>query len=485
MTPAEVARRLERSAAAKLLRSEQAGYVLALAGTTFRDTGRVEVGESEVVEGIAAMVEREGRARGLEAEDIAKRWIAAWCDDDHRWLRRHWARGGDERLVQLRPEVERALRWVDELGPREFVGTESRFEQIVGLLRQLAGNTEADPEARIRELEAEQAKLQDEIDRIRRSGEVGVYSEVQVRERLQGVRDGVGSLLGDFREVEERFRDIGREVQDRRLEGMLAKGGIVGELLDAGDELRSSPQGQSFEAFHRLLLAPEGQDELLRLCAKVALLPEVERDSDQKRLLHELLDRFLVAADRIEGGVRSMAVQIRRVLDERRVGEDRRARELVDEIRRLALGMRGIPFRGAGAHEIPGEPELGLPLERPLWQPSVPVRFDVLNVELAQVDVHESVDRLFHRVPIDLGELDEALDAFLAERRGCNLGEMLAHRPVEQGLAELVGWTKLCARRGDARRREDVDGDIVEVRDRIAGTWKRVHIPRWEIGEGM
>jgi hypothetical protein len=480
VNPIDLSRRMSRSAALKLLRSEHAPFVLALADEAFRQKGRSEVGEAEILERLAASIESHTAATGDEAEDQARRWLALWCDDDHRWMRRSWMKNRDERAVQLRPDTERSLRWMQELDPREFVGTESRFEQIVALLRQLAERTTADPEARIRELEENRDRIQAQIDRIRRTGEVEVYTEVQVKERLQGVRDGAGSLLGDFREVEERFREIGREVQERRLEGLLTKGGIVGDLLDADAELRSSPQGQSFESFHRLLLAPGGQDELLRLVDKVVRLPEMAGEFEQVRLLRELLDRFLASAERIEGAVRSMAGQIRRVLDERRVGEDRRARELVDEIRRMALSLRGRPFPGHDAHVVQLGIGTDLPLERPLWEPTAPVRFDGGIVDLAHVDVDARVDQLFQRVPVDLVELEEALSLHLEASGPSTLGAVLAAHPVRQGLPELVGWLKVCAARPDLERSDDTE--IVEMRDRLAGTCLRVRIPRWRLG---
>jgi hypothetical protein len=471
---------MARSAALKLVRSDHAAFVVALADEAFHATARSEVGEDETVERLAALVEGHSAIGSDEAEDQARRWLALWCDDDHRWMRRSWAKNRDERTVQLRPDTERVLRWMRELDPREFVGTESRFEQIVALLRQLAERTTAAPQARIRELEDNRDRIQAEIDRIRQTGEVETYTEVQVRERLQGVRDGAGSLLGDFREVEERFREIGRQVQERRLEGILAKGWIVGDLLDADDELRSSPQGQSFDSFHRLLLAPDGQDELLRLVEKVARLPELEGEIDMVRLLRDLLDRFLSSAEQVEGAVRSMAGQIRRVLDERRAGEDRRARELVDEIRRIALSMRGRPFPGLGAHVADLGVEADLPLERPLWEPTAPVRFGTETIDLARVDVDRRVDQLFLRVPVDLAELKDALSRHLEAWGPSTLGAVLAERPIRQGLAELVGWIKVCAERPDLEREDGFE--TVEARDHQARTTALVRIPRWRLG---
>ena len=471
-----LARLLSRSAALKLLRSEQAPHLLALAHRLFRVTGQAEVPESLVQEQLAAQLEREG---AVDPDMAARRWISAWCDDDHRWMRRVWVREGNEPAVLLRPDVERVLRWVDELRPREFVGTESRFEQIVGLLRQLAERTTEDPEVRIAELAHQRDRLQAEIDEIRATGRMDVFTEVQVRERLQGVRDGVASLLGDFREVEERFREIGREVQERRLEGALSKGGIVGELLEADQELRQSPQGQSFGAFHGLLLAPQGQDELLRLVDLVVQLPEVRPGSDEDRLFRGLLDRFLAAAERVEGGVRSMAGQIRRVLDERRVGEDMRSRELLDRIRQMALGLREREAPEGTFHEVDGPASLGLALERPLWEPAVPVRFDNAVVDVAVPDVGERMDALFQRIPVDLSRLRAQLDGVVSQRGPCLLSQVLEAHPVELGMAELVGWLKAAAGRPGTVR--ETGRDEIEVRDRLLGTATRVRIPRWRM----
>ena len=74
--------------------------------------------------------------------------------------------GTDEPHIDATPAVEKALQWVGSLKEREFVGTESRLNTIVDLLRQIVFGTETDPEQRIAELLRQRQEIDDQIGRI-------------------------------------------------------------------------------------------------------------------------------------------------------------------------------------------------------------------------------------------------------------------------------------------------------------------------------
>ena len=89
-----------------------------------------------------------------------------------------------------------------------FVGTESRLENIFTGLDDILRNTTTDVNVRIQQLQTDAVRIQEEIDRIRATGSVPIYTPVQVNERFALLLSTARELLGDFRLVEENFKRI-------------------------------------------------------------------------------------------------------------------------------------------------------------------------------------------------------------------------------------------------------------------------------------
>jgi hypothetical protein len=132
------------------------------------------------------------------------------------------------------------------LRERSFVGTESRLNTIVDLLRQIVFGTETDPDERIGELRRQRDGIDEQIARVE-AGELDLLDESAVRDRYQQFSATARELLADFREVEENFRKL-----DRRLREKIAgwQGG-KGELLDDVLGSRESIAGLHRRARHQ------------------------------------------------------------------------------------------------------------------------------------------------------------------------------------------------------------------------------------------
>ena len=88
------------------------------------------------------------------------------------------------------------------------------------------------------------------------------YQPAQIRERFATAVSLLKQLQGDFRAVEEKFKEITQQVQQRQNEGRDTRGGILEFALDAEDVLKREDQGVSFHEFVRFILSPSQQDKL-------------------------------------------------------------------------------------------------------------------------------------------------------------------------------------------------------------------------------
>lgn len=129
-------------------------------------------------------------------------------------MRKYYPQGTDEAHFELTAATEKAIEWLNSLGKRQFVGTESRLLSIFELLKQVVEGSETDPQTRIRELEKRKAAIEEEIAQVR-DGQLELMDETRVRERFMEVGSTARGLLADFREVEQNFRDLDREVRER------------------------------------------------------------------------------------------------------------------------------------------------------------------------------------------------------------------------------------------------------------------------------
>jgi hypothetical protein len=146
-----------------------------------------------------------------------------------------------------------------ELG---FVGTESRVRIVIDTLADLVAGASTNVDVTLRHLREARAKIDDEIARVLTGGAVATYEPAQVRERFATAVTLLKQLLGDFRAVEDRFKEITRQVQERQVDGKESRGTILAFALDSEDLLKGEDQGVSFYEFVNSIRSPVHQDRL-------------------------------------------------------------------------------------------------------------------------------------------------------------------------------------------------------------------------------
>src|SRR6202167_668350 len=295
----------------------------------------------------------------------ARAYLDDWASPQAGWLRKYYPEGTDEPHFDATPAVEKALQWVRALGEREFVGTESRLNTIFELLRQIVFGTEADPQARIEELTRRRRQLDDEIARIE-GGDLSMLDSSGVRDRYQQFSATARELLADFREVEENFRKLDRQLREKIAGWHGGKGELLDDVLGSRESIAGSDQGRSFQGFYDFLLSQARQDELSELLAKVHQIADVaERDPRLQQVHYDWLD----AAERTQATVRLLSEQLRRFLDDQVWFENRRVTDVLREIEASALRLRDEQQIHAAMEVDAATPGIMLPMERPLYSP--------------------------------------------------------------------------------------------------------------------
>ena len=369
----------------------------------------------------------------------AAAYLDDWAADDRGWLRKYYPVGQDEPHYDLTASTETALTWLQSLGQRSFIGTESRLMTVFDLLHQIIEGSELNPRTRIAELQKKKAEIDAEIEQVR-NGRIDLMEPTQVRERFLQMSVTARQLLSDFRAVDQNFRALDRTVREQVSTWDGSKGALLEEIFGKRDLIADTDEGKSFRAFWDLLMSPSRQDELSALLARVMALPSVKELGPDARLQRIHYD-WLEAGEVTQRTVARLSEQLRHYLDDQAWLENRRIMQLVRDIEQRALRLRGTIPDAAFIDIDDPAPALGLPMERTLYNPPFKPRIVQQAIDTSVADI--PADALFEQVYVDQLRLASNIRRALQSRSQISLGTLLGDYPLEQGLAELATYLKL------------------------------------------
>jgi flagellar motility protein MotE (MotC chaperone) len=436
----EIKYRLETNGVFRILRKDRAAFMLGFLHDQFKRRHQVDIGQSRLCDELSAYADFIRLAEG--GEDPKREptsYLDEWANDG--FLRKFYPPGSAEACYDLTPDSERALEWLSELARRSFVGTESRLLALFEALKDLAFGAAYDPEERKAELERQRAAIDAELARLEK-GDAPTLDPTKILERYYGVEDAARRLLADFKQVEQNFRDLDRETKERVIASEGARGQVLKEVFEHRDAIVSSDQGKSFQAFWGFLMSIETREELVDLIHRITEL-EVVRKANRGFPLDSLDQRLVAAGARVQNMTHRLNGELRRFLDERARSESKRVGELIEAFKRLALQQREDPPLRRAFMSIEGDSELSLVMDRPLYEPELPVI--ITQQPLSTGQPAASADALFDLDRIDLSALAGNIRSCLMDSGQASLAEVASRFPVTQGTAELLGYLDLAA----------------------------------------
>lgn len=445
----DIDRLWERHPAWRLMRARNAPLVLSFLGQYFIENNRGAAPAGHLVSALDDYLYNLHRADSERYTADPAVYLEDWASPESGWLRRYYPAASDEVHYEATPSLYKVYGWIESLRTRSFIGTESRLHTVVDLLRQIVHGSQTDPDSRIAELERRRDGIEAELAEAR-LGNFAVLNDTALRDRYQQVSTTARELLSDFREVEENFRLLDRSTREKIASWDRGKGELLNDLVSSRTDISSSDQGRSFQAFSDYLLSEGSQVELAALLTTVQRMPQLVADQRLRTVHHDWSD----AAERTQQTVRNLSEQLRRFLDDQVWVENRRVIDLVRLIEAAALVVRDTPPRDLGLGlevDEPGVP-IALPLERPLYDPQPDVVVDSM-LSPDELDIAE-LDDLFAQRFVDTARLAENIRAVVPPRTVAALDDIIAVYPVQEGVAEILGYLTLD------------DGEIsVDVRD--------------------
>src|SRR6478609_3590451 len=398
----------ESHAGWSLLRAQNAPLAISFFMAAFTGPNQRNLGRQQLIDSLDDVL---FGLRDAYGEDKFPRQAAEYLDDwaapERAWLRKYYLQGQDEPRYDLTAAAEDVVHWVERLRGRDFVATQSRLTSIFAVLKALVQQSETGPE---------------------------------VLDHLQQLTALAKDLLSDFREVEQNFRKLDRQVREQIATWDGTQGELLESIFDNQQDISSSLQGRTFQGFWDYLMSPQLRTELQDLLQRATRI-EALTNAESLNALANLHQDWLPAVEQTQATVRQLSQQMRRLLDDKVFLENKRIMQLIRRIESGALGTREAPPSGAFMEIDAPSVDVVLPFERPLYEPSRKVLVDDAVETADDADVDASA--LFGQFFVDKERLRANIDAVLAGTEQATLAEVTAAYHLSQGLAEVVAYYQL------------------------------------------
>lgn len=463
---------IQTSPAITLLRSPNAAYILHFLYCQFKRPGKLVLPLSELQEALTNYCELLHESYPEALRDRPEQYLSSWCSGESRWLHRFVEAGRNEPMYQLTRHTEDVFVFLDralEQGAG-FVGTESRLRLIISTLADLHAGASTDPQVRLSLLRQQRDRLNEEIDKVQRDGVAARYEPATIRERFATAVALLKQLLADFRAVEDRFKEITHQVQQRQTHGTEARGSILEFALDSEDLLKQEDQGVSFFEFQRFILSPEHQDQLQEIISGLLRIQELSEQAEGLAVIRRMVPSLIAEAEKVMRTNQRLSATLRRLLDSRATADRRRLAQVLTDICRLGASLaKDAPVADVGLTVDTGV-HVELPLSRTIWV--APHRFATIDLTEHAIDDEQRL-RMFKRLAemprLDWRLMRDRIRNVTSRLSVPTLADVVREYPVSVGVVELLGYIQIARSDGHIVSRTEAEEIVLPA----AGQSKR------------
>ncbi|MBF0101276.1 MAG: DUF3375 family protein [Desulfobacterales bacterium] len=443
---------IDNSPSIKILRGNSP-LVLSFLAMEFKDKGNITISNADLVQRLSAyldMLDETSLTSPLDKQLLnvpndqkAKELIELWCSEDKGFLRKYVNDSG-EHMHELSSETEKTLLWLESLKKQEFIGAESRFQDIKHKLRELLDNSSSDPQKKIRELKEKRDQIDQEISMIELSGRVNPYNSTQIKERFFEINRMARTFTSDFNGIAQNFREIKQNISEQHYQNC-DRGTILGYTLDAMNAMEQSDQGKTFASFMRFLLRDSETDELNLLTQEVFDIMEHRGIPISDPYLKNIKKIIFDASIKLEKYYDQLIDQLHRSMTDRSMSERKKTLSLINEIKHLALRRVNLPIEEKVFIEIEGNADLSMVMDRPLME--YPKEKIVLfnrpeTMSKKTLEVHD-LAVLYEQEELDAEKYRQQILELLKSVDHINLQELISYFPLEKGLGEILTYFSL------------------------------------------
>jgi hypothetical protein len=453
----------------QLLRAEHFPLLISFFHLAFKQQDKISYAQAELQSLLTDFIYALERQGTKEYKKGALEYLQAWAQQGY--LRRYYEEG-DDPIYELSPSTESALKWLEDLNKQQFVGTHSRLLQFFTLLQQIV-NTNSGPYERIKLLEEERKKIDQEIEQIKK-GNYTRPSDTQVKENYLLAEETARRLLSDFRQVEENFRQLDTQTRQTIVKSNLAKAALLDNVFRHQDHLWNTDQGKSFRAFWEFLMSEKMQTELEVLLEKLNTIPAIQ-DIKREQTVDRIKTNLVEAGDKVNKSNDGLIEQLRKFVEQKNLSESRHILHSIEQIESLLIEYNTTFDTQDTWMEIGGQVKTSLFMERPLFSPPVKVSFAKKEIEEGQA-ANDTTNVLFEQFYVDLDELRNNVKQMLRQHPQVRLPDLLKQYPSTKGVAEILGYLQIATndKKHSVNHEEEVE---LTIHNNDGGTHYRLQAP--------
>ena len=181
-----------------------------------------------------------------------------------------------------------------------MTSTASRLAIVQREIENLETHLNPDPRRREDHIKRKIAALQQELEQVRR-GDIKTLPEQQAVEAIREVFNLATSLRGDFRRVEDSYRDADQRLRKSIISEQNHRGEIVDKLLDSHDALLSTDEGKVFDGFQQQLVRRLELDDMKQRLRTIVQHPHTRKalTLEQQTELRWLIVRLVAESQQV------------------------------------------------------------------------------------------------------------------------------------------------------------------------------------------
>ena len=387
----------------------------------------------------------EERLNSAELKDDPIYYLRQWSSESLRYFYCEYdGQTGTEPLYKITPELQKAYSFVVSMNEysNNFVPTESRFKEILEILKEVHMSTEGNAQMYLDDLLAQRATLDEKIEKAKK-GEVISLSDSQIRERFLQFQHDAIELLDDFRQVDANLCNLDKEIMQDILNWTGPRGELLDKYFDQNEYIENTDQGRSVKAFSRLLLS-SSDDELIMTRIDNLINHKAVASLHKDERIHNIHDSWLNARLNIERIMGASTKRIKSFLQPANLDANRFLKERIKSITQKVSDLT----KEDGLEVLPPElfeleiprAEINLPYDRPLASVSDRLEF---NTEIKKDEFKADDHKLFDQVVVNPELLASRISEFMDNADEVDLYDIVQKYPLDHGITELTTYVKL------------------------------------------
>jgi hypothetical protein len=443
---------LQQSHSLKLLRSGNAAMCISFLHKVFHHQNQLSLPLTDLTQKLADFLANIGYLEESEEQqnlayistdyyDRADAYLRRWADEETRYIYINIDEKTHEPYATLTRHTEKLFQVLELLKEKDFVGTESKLLDLFTKVQALVQHSNENPNERIKHLQEKRKQLEEEIKIIKQTGQVSVFEPWQIKSRWAEIERLSKELSGDFREVEDNFKEIYKTISHRHADARLSKGQLLRITFDALEELKTNDQGKSFYAFWEFLMDEEKQQEFNHMLEELYELLDNNGVTHEGRQLLQLKYMLHTAGIKVLETNQMLGYKLSRIVIEKERGNRRKTKDIMQQIMQHAIQQAEKMEKKNIVLFTDDRPEIKLPLERKPGDAPIQNEFtNTPNHAQLNIDQLSALHKLMDDGSIDKAVIKENILTLLKQKKQISLQQVMEHYGCTRGLAELLAY---------------------------------------------